>query len=129
DLTRRLLEANFPVDMKNDNGQTPLHLVAEIGSLDIGRLLVAHGADALERQSLPETTIHIAAYFGNTALVELLLVNGWSLTQDDSMGRSVAVDGRTPLHCASDAGAGDAVAALLDAGAETNKKNSQGRTA
>jgi ankyrin repeat protein len=58
DLTRRLLEAKFPVDMKNDNGQTPLHLVAEIGSLDIGRLLVAFGADVLERQSLPETIPH-----------------------------------------------------------------------
>ncbi|KAE8446529.1 hypothetical protein EG329_011861 [Mollisiaceae sp. DMI_Dod_QoI] len=54
DLIRRLLEADFPVDIKNANGQTPLHLGAEIGSLDISQLLVAYGADVLERQSLPE---------------------------------------------------------------------------
>jgi ankyrin repeat protein len=58
DLTRRLLEADFPVDMKNANGQTPLHLGAELGSRDIGQLLVAYGADVLERQSLPDTRPH-----------------------------------------------------------------------
>ncbi|KAL6407535.1 ankyrin repeat and SAM domain-containing protein [Ilyonectria robusta] len=31
----------------------PLHLAAELGSLDAGKLLVTHGADAFERQSLP----------------------------------------------------------------------------
>ncbi|KAH8652892.1 ankyrin repeat-containing domain protein [Ilyonectria robusta] len=35
------------------------------------------------------TALHIAAHSGNTAMTELLHGHGWSLTQEDIMGRSV----------------------------------------
>ncbi|KAM6523072.1 hypothetical protein FSOLCH5_003692 [Fusarium solani] len=53
ELTRRLLEADFPVDTRNDDGKTPLHLAAELGLVDTSELLTTYGANVLANQRPP----------------------------------------------------------------------------
>jgi ankyrin repeat protein len=69
-------------------------MCAELGYISgISRLLeLGSVSNAIRRYSVRPfgwTALHIAAYFGNMALVEMLHVNSWSLTQEDRMGRSV----------------------------------------
>lgn len=104
------------------------------------------------------TALHIAAHSGNTAMAELLHGHGWSLTQEDIMGRSVLDlgafngnvelvqkllaahcttehrdrDGNSPMHFAV-SGAGGEDKLLLEcldaAGCSVSKANAIGETA
>ncbi|OBT40888.1 hypothetical protein VE00_08798 [Pseudogymnoascus sp. WSF 3629] len=53
ELTKYLLEWDFPVDAHNDEGKTPLHLAAELGLHDISRSLLAWGADVFAPKLVP----------------------------------------------------------------------------
>ncbi|GAB1315469.1 hypothetical protein MFIFM68171_05679 [Madurella fahalii] len=104
------------------------------------------------------TAMHVAAFFGHTAVVEELWSNGWGLADEDSSGRSVldiaascghvelvrtllAVhciaehrdrDGQTPLHYAmSGPGGRDCrlLEILVEAGCGVSKASASGETA
>ncbi len=46
ELTRMLIEAGAPLDVRNDDGQTPLHIAATYsGDPKLIRLLITHGVD------------------------------------------------------------------------------------
>lgn len=60
-VTRLLLERGLPVDVRNDDGETPLHLAAVQGRLAVARLLLEHGADVNARDSCYDSTpLHLA---------------------------------------------------------------------
>lgn len=94
-------------------GHTALGWAVVQGHADIVRLLLAHGAsiDAVAPTSfMQRTPLHLAAQQGDTAILQLLIQAGASLH---------AVDGRgdNALSLAREHKRGDAVAALLAAGA------------
>jgi ankyrin repeat protein len=87
------------------------------------RKLVQLGVDVSARIGRRrETALHFAAYFGDTALIDFLCMNGAPIEAHDNHRRA-------PLHCAAWEGHHDAVRVLLSRGADINTQDDAGRTA
>ena len=76
---------------KEDDGWTPLHIVAEIGHVEIVKILLERGADPNTKDIAGHTPLHIAASNGHVGVVMVLLERG-----ADPNAKSN--DGWTPLH-------------------------------
>ena len=63
-------EANTPA--RHQFHVTPLHEAAHIGSIELCRLLLGHGADAAAADDNGRTAVDVARERGYTAVVELL---------------------------------------------------------
>lgn len=117
-----LLARDADVNEKNNAGQTVLHFVASKNNLDLARKLLERSpaASARVRDRRGQYALHRAAAVGSTPMVELLLGKGKSpLNATDQ-------NGYTALHHAVAEGHGDTAVALLKAGAETDKKDTDG---
>ncbi|KZV64129.1 ankyrin, partial [Peniophora sp. CONT] len=86
-------------DADDDHGDTPLHVAAVSGNLDIARLLLKHpavdgsNARALRcraRNMYGRTALHNAALWGRVEVCRLLLKHGAVVNDEDN-------DGYTPL--------------------------------
>jgi ankyrin repeat protein len=102
-----LLQDGADPNVKDDDGQTPLH----ISGPEIAQLLIKYGADVNARDRLGRTPLH---YAKNPDLARLLLEAGANPDTCD-------VDGNTPLHTAP-----EAAEILLQYGANPNAKNKKG---
>lgn len=110
------------VDGRDDHeAWTPLHWAAYRGSLEVAKVLVAHGADAGARDSQGRTPLHAAVEGGEPELVEFLL----SLGVDANFR---ADDSWSPLHAAANRNEVEATKRLLDHGADVNAEGYDGRT-
>ncbi|KAI0599302.1 ankyrin repeat-containing domain protein [Biscogniauxia sp. FL1348] len=137
-----LLSRGADVNQKNNSGQTVLHFVASKNNLDIARKLFANKppASARVRDKRGQYPLHRAAAVGSVPMLKLLLENRSPLNATDDAGY-------TALHHAVAEGhgefsseldivyrdshgnvyyIGDAAVALLKAGAETDKRDSDG---
>lgn len=87
EAARVLLEAGAPVDAvaRNETRVQPLHSPAAGRQTEIGRLLLAAGADVNARQAGGFTPLHAAAQNGDPEMVELFLSAGadTAATTDD----------------------------------------------
>jgi serine/threonine-protein phosphatase 6 regulatory ankyrin repeat subunit B len=108
-------------------------------NIDVAQLMVAAGADVNTRDGEGASALYLAAVEGHDAVVRLLLDHGADVNQPDVMGL-------TPLHAAADGARlleivaeGEEqgysyientaiVTMLLDAGALTNARDTEGRT-
>jgi ankyrin repeat protein len=137
----------------NDN-RTPLHAAAEMGHLEVTKLLLRHRADMDIRDRDNRTPLHLASATGHLDTVQLLLdphADGNSrrkkgatplhqtvILKQAKLARMLLVrntgirardkDGRTPLHLASEHGCHDVVRLLLDRGADVNVQDEYHRT-
>ena len=156
EVARLLLDAGADVDRKNSLGGSPLALAAHTGRLDILRLLISRGAKINQLNGIPPVystalleaaaggqvdaaralldagaevdlkngnglaPLAVAAQLGHTNLVELLI----------SRGAEVGVRNGPPFTTALleavNAGQVDAARALLNAGADIERKNLHG---
>lgn len=108
--TKLLFEA---VNIKKVNIEWIKNLISE------GADVNAKGSKIYSRMPLyNRTPLHIAAYRGNTHVVELLLSAGSNIEAKDD-------DGSTPLHLASWRGNHETVGLLISAGADVNVKDSE----
>lgn len=92
---RYLLQDNPELaNMREDKNLAPLHVAAQIGNLDLARLLLERGA-ALESesQSTGSTPLKYAVFFARIDMVKLLLKEG---ADADNRGAT----SRTPLELA-----------------------------
>jgi hypothetical protein len=64
------------VNERTQDGQTPLHLAAGKGHIDVVKLLLAKGAMADVKTNQGQTPLHLAAEGGHKEIVELLLAAG-----------------------------------------------------
>ena len=74
---KKLLKEINP-NIRNKNGETPLHIVAGRSHLEAVKLLLDHGADPNAQNEKGETPLHYAAGHGYVDVVKLLLERGRS---------------------------------------------------
>jgi ankyrin repeat protein len=61
---------------KNNNGETPLHLMGEFGNEDLVALLLAHGAEVNAKSKKGYSPLRVALIQGHKDIVELLRRHG-----------------------------------------------------
>ena len=119
-----LLAAGADPNSSSASGETPLQAAACIGSHDVVKFLLDHGARVDTREDQAGlTALHRAAESGDKETIKLLLAKGADVNaKGNPMGKEF-----TPLHLAVEEGRKDAVEALLSAGANINATDSDGR--
>ena len=111
---RALLAQKADVNAPQGDGTTALHWAVYNHSADMVRMLLAAGADVKARTRLGALTpVMMAARSGDTAVLTMLLnAKGDAVTPN--------ANGTTPLMFAAGGGKADAVAVLIDRGADVN---------
>ena len=117
-----LLNRNHNVDVREQNGRTPLFIAASRGGEDFVDLLLRHEAkiDAIDK--FGNTPMYYAAAGGHVGVVEILLEGGAKVNLQNRRGL-------TALMIAASEGQLDTVQALIDAKADTSLTDFTGRTA
>ena len=83
-----LLNNGFDINLSNANGNTPLHLVAKKGDINLIYLFVEHGADLNAQNQLGETPLSLSIQ-SNPEAFNLLLHLGADLKIKDNSGKRV----------------------------------------
>lgn len=115
-------EKRTMVNMADRDQNSPMHIVASNGYLEMMRLLYEHGATIAQVNEDEETALHRAAHCGQTIAVKQLIE--WDnrlLLMKDEMGNSA-------LHLAAKQGHDATTSLLLMAGADKEAKNSYQQT-
>ena len=118
-LLSRFTLKNVVFESDNDLN-TPLHIAAKHGHLDIVIFLLEHDVFINTTNVYLETPLHLAAQ-GSVEIVQLLLKTKAKFTADRC--------GLTPLHRAVQCGSTESVKLLLEHGADTMAKDVWGNTA
>lgn len=119
EAVRSLLEEGAEVNMAQSDGMTALHWAAELGNVDLVRLLVDAGADLEAPTRIGDLTpLHIGAELGQSGTVRALLEAG-------ANAESRNANGTTPLHFAALSGNVEIVEALTDHGADVNAREAR----
>lgn len=113
---KKELDDGAAVIGQNNKGESPLHYAAGLGTPESIEVLLAAGAELLQKTVFGYTPLHVAATFRNDANIQALLVAG-----ADVMARDI--NGNTPLHRASMYGNRESIQVLLAAGAEVMARN------
>lgn len=93
-------------------GGTPLHQAAKDGNIEIGQILLRHGARCDERDEYRRTPLHVAVMSGHEKMVDLLIAGGADL----KLKRS----NESAVHLAARGGHDGVVALLLRKGLDVN---------
>jgi ankyrin repeat protein len=132
---RRLLSVGADVNVKDDDGFTPLFVASCLGHVHVVKEFLEHGADteARDTHTLGRTPLHLACFTGHLPVVNELLSpsNGTTtiLGKRKSRGANIEAkdnEGNTPLHFASLGGHVAIVKALMNAGANILTADNQG---
>ncbi|XP_077247380.1 ankyrin repeat family protein isoform X2 [Tasmannia lanceolata] len=94
------------VDVKDDDGETPLLHAARQGHIITAKYLIDRGANPAASSELGATSLHHAAGIGNIELLNFLISKGVDVDSQSDAG--------TPLIWAAGHGQQDAVKALLE---------------
>ncbi|XP_077247379.1 ankyrin repeat family protein isoform X1 [Tasmannia lanceolata] len=100
------------VDVKDDDGETPLLHAARQGHIITAKYLIDRGANPAASSELGATSLHHAAGIGNIELLNFLISKGVDVDSQSDAG--------TPLIWAAGHGQQDAVKALLEHHANPN---------
>jgi ankyrin repeat protein len=156
DVVRRLLQIpGVNVNIARDDGETPLISAVQEnfeGSLEIVRLLIAHGADVNATTNVGTTSLFVAAEFGDLLIVRELIAaqatvsavrgdgdfalcvaaqNGWTeivreLLDAGACAKQIRPDGVSPAYAASEWNHIDIVRLLKSRGADLCAKTASG---
>jgi ankyrin repeat protein len=70
--SRVLIEHGANVEVRNDRGQTPLHVASQLDFLDIMQILLKHDANPDAQDHNNTTPLHVASYKRNFAATQVL---------------------------------------------------------
>lgn len=136
------IKKNLPIDIKDENGITPLKLALDDAdneaSIRNAAELLKAGAQEIDgdytyfedavvarntslRMADGQTPLHIAAAAGHLSVAKYLLANGASVKAQD-------ISGSTPLHSAARSGSTEITELLLENGADVNALDTLGKT-
>ena len=119
---KALLDQGAEVNIRDDEGKTPLHHAAFSGSRAIAELIIAKGPEINIKDANNMTPLHIAAWRSMVEVTELLLENGADVNAVDDTGE-------TALHMAAKVGQAAIASLLITKGAPIDAKQSNGATA
>ena len=122
DVVQVLIDAGADIVTKNDKGHSPLFVASISGELTIVTKLVEAGADVRATDDERNTSLILAACFGHTDIVRYLA----GLPEVDLNCKGVY--NSTASHVAVDGKHADVVQVLIDAGADIETKNDEGRS-
>ena len=108
------------VNVKDQNGRTPLQLAALRGHKEVAELLIAKGADVSAKSEIHGTPLDLAISGKHPKTADLLRKHGGKTTAWFKAGESI--------HIAASEGHIEAVKQHLTAGADVNAKDSNGMT-
>ena len=121
-LVQSILKIGADVNVQDENGSTPLHIVSENGNAPIADLLLRFGAKVNIQNSKNETPIYFAVINRHFEVVEKLLANGADLNVEDEPLLHLAIDkyiGQPNLQI---------VKKLIDYGANIETQDQDGRS-
>lgn len=79
---------NRNVNIRFEDGQTPLHLSAIFGHNAIAEYLLGNGADTSVQDSAGSTPLHEAIRYGNIDVTKLLLASNANVNAEDTLGKT-----------------------------------------
>jgi ankyrin repeat protein len=94
-IVRLLLAWRANANIKDDNGNTPLHITT---SATIARFLIEHGADVNAYNRLRQTPLHAAAFYGSGDIIDILVTNNADPMIHDGSGRTPIQKARIMGH-------------------------------
>mmetsp|Transcript_85424 Transcript_85424/g.242175 ORF Transcript_85424/g.242175 Transcript_85424/m.242175 type:complete len:342 (-) Transcript_85424:81-1106(-) len=118
-LVAHRAEAHAP----NLLGHAPLHVACRVGCVRCAQLLLDQQANPQALTARQETCLHLACQGGHSEVTQLLVQS------QPQAADAMDAEGNTALHVCAMNGSFDSAAVLLRAGADTNIKNNQKRTA
>ena len=155
DVMQVLIDAGADIEVKGNDGRSPLLVASQCGNPQVVKVLVKAGADVCVTDSQGHTCLTTAASLGHTETMRTLLcmpevdVNRSNISGDTALHHAVlpkhsavskllidagadidakAGKGRTPLHWACEVGELDIVEMLVEAGADVCVVDDDGYT-
>ena len=123
DVVQVLIDAGADVNIQNYEGSSPLHYACGLGALDIVKMLVRAGAGVRATNDAGRTCLSLAAWCGHTETVRYLV----GLPEVDVNNQDTE-NNYTALHLAAINKHTDMVQVLIDAGADIDTQNNDGRS-
>lgn len=119
--TISLITAGHDKEARDNHGNTPLHIAAYKGSIDIIKILIAAGVDKNSENLDGCTPLHMAVTKEQLEVIKILIAV-------DANKEAVAHNGFTPLHLAAINGLKQATITLLKLGAQKEARSKKGNT-
>lgn len=80
--------SNRNINMRFDDGQTPLHIAAILGHKSVARYLLENNAETFVQDSSGATPLHEAVRYGNSEIIQALLNSGANINAKDNLGKT-----------------------------------------
>ncbi|MDI9257890.1 ankyrin repeat domain-containing protein [Flavobacterium sedimenticola] len=118
---KKAIQLGADVNSKNNNGDTPLNMVAKLSYYKLVKYFIELGADVNTSNNDKLSPLHWGVEYNNVKIVKILLENGANVDARDSINE-------TPLHYAGWTGNYESAKLLLKYGANPYANNNTGVT-